>query len=376
MTNRIRYIDLHSVPSFPLSIHSFFFPIPSFLFPISLYSTYLNPISDSTLFSPSSHHTMHNAFPCRLPDESKEGRDILNEMPTEAERSNVVEVVPKGLGRSVRLTNSLTCSLIHLHTYSLTHSLTHLLAHSLTNSLIHSLSHPLSVSVNLMRRPYRHLKTPISILYASHRHPFFFSLSLPLSSHSTMLNFLFFTTCTYCAVLYLQGMHITDILGRYPHQTISLRVPQNCGELFGTEHPVSFGFIPFFPFCNLLLSLLINLIVGIVLMISYWHSFQIFLKALSIFILTILPLPFFLLPSLSYTLPPSFLTSLPLPLSFTFLPSSPPSLPLFYFPSLYPSLPPSYPPSLLPSFPLPLPPSFLLFLSFTFRFFYLPSLFL
>jgi hypothetical protein len=35
----------------------------------------------------------------RLPDESKEGRDILNEMPTEAERSSAVEVIPVGLGR-------------------------------------------------------------------------------------------------------------------------------------------------------------------------------------------------------------------------------------------------------------------------------------
>jgi hypothetical protein len=34
-----------------------------------------------------------------FPDESKEGRDILNEMPTEAERSSAVEVIPVGLGR-------------------------------------------------------------------------------------------------------------------------------------------------------------------------------------------------------------------------------------------------------------------------------------
>ena len=43
----------------------------------------------------------HRFYHYRLPDESKEGRDILNEMPTEAERQSVVEVLPKGLGRCV-----------------------------------------------------------------------------------------------------------------------------------------------------------------------------------------------------------------------------------------------------------------------------------
>ena len=50
------------------------------------------------------HHThtyKHTHCQYRLPDESKEGRDILNEMPTEAERSSVVEIIPKGLGRYV-----------------------------------------------------------------------------------------------------------------------------------------------------------------------------------------------------------------------------------------------------------------------------------
>ena len=35
----------------------------------------------------------------RLPDDLNECRDILNEMPTEAERSSAVEVIPVGLGR-------------------------------------------------------------------------------------------------------------------------------------------------------------------------------------------------------------------------------------------------------------------------------------
>ena len=56
------------------------------------------------------NHRFHNN---RLPDESKEGRDVLNEMPTEAERQSVVEVLPKGLGRCVCL--CLLCVCVFLY---------------------------------------------------------------------------------------------------------------------------------------------------------------------------------------------------------------------------------------------------------------------
>ena len=120
-------------------------------------------------------------------------------------------------------------------------------------------------------------------------------------------------------------------------------------------HSVSFCFILFqsvLTFCNLLLLLLVNIIVGIVLMISYWLSIKIFLKALSTFTLTLLLLPPSLFLFYPHSSPPSLLLTLPL----FYLPSLPPSL----LPSLTLPLTLFYPPSLSFTLPLTLSYSFLL----------------
>ena len=80
---------------------------------------------------PSQHTHTHTHCQYRLPDESKEGRDILNEMPTEAERSSVVEIIPKGLGRYV--THSLTHSVQQyiLYTANIIFMVLELLSHIL-----------------------------------------------------------------------------------------------------------------------------------------------------------------------------------------------------------------------------------------------------
>jgi peptidylprolyl isomerase domain and WD repeat-containing protein 1 len=65
------------------------------------------PVPDPTVYCTSFKKRRFYCFSTRAPDESKESRDVLNEMPTEEERAAVVEAVPKGLGKEAILRTSL-----------------------------------------------------------------------------------------------------------------------------------------------------------------------------------------------------------------------------------------------------------------------------
>jgi hypothetical protein len=114
-------------------------------------------------------------------------------MPTEAERSSVVEIIPKGLGRYVTLILRL---MLHFPNFS----------------------------------SFLFLPSPHSVfsLFTSHSQCFLSLSLLPISS-----NFLSLSPSHSSTKSSSQRVHITYVTWRHTHQTIPIRVPQNCREFLG-----------------------------------------------------------------------------------------------------------------------------------------------
>ena len=195
-------------------------------------------------------------------------------MPTEAERSSVVEIIPKGLGRYVT-------PILRLMLYF--------------PLFLSSLFLPFSHSVISL---FTHYFLSLSLLpFSAH---FFFPLLLLTSCFSPL----------YCSTKSSsQGVHIAYVTGRHTHQIIPIRVPQNCRELLSKSCFVLFCSVLF---CSLLPSFFSLLFCSALLYPIIFCVFLLwFLFVSLIFSLVHSNIPSFLIHTIPSSYPPSLPPSLP-----------------------------------------------------------------